>query len=90
MSLALKIVIFGHNVTKTMRFVGDMSIQEVLKEIQEKTTTGGADHGLFEPPVQNLQGEIVQTGRWLKESKSLAFYNIQSGVRLFYKRFYKY
>jgi len=58
-----------------MRFVGEMSISEVAKEIREKVpNAGGADHGIFQP------GNITQKPRWLKPEKTIRFYDLHSGV----------
>lgn len=84
MSLSVKIIVAGLGISKMMRFMGDMSIHEVLKEIREKTTTGGADHGLFEPAIFSSNGELIQGGRWLKEGKTLNFYNITNNVQIIF------
>src|SRR3989338_6378279 len=58
-----------------------MSIHEVIAEIREKTSMGGADHGIFQP---------AQSGnpkaRWLRSDKTLRFYDIQSGMDIEYKK----
>ncbi len=75
MALSLKVKLVSLGTTKTMRFMQDMSVSEMCKEIREKCpNAGGADHGIFQP------GGPLQKPRWLKPDKTLRFYDLQSGV----------
>jgi hypothetical protein len=79
MALSLKISIVNVDTSgqqKTMRFMNDMSIAEVCKEIQAKTGIGGPDHGLFQPASEK------QPARWLKENKTLQSYGLLNMVLL--------
>lgn len=77
MAVSLKVNLRSIGTTKTMRFVGEMSVSEMAKEIRDKVpNAGGSDHGIFQP------GTITQKPRWLRIEKTLRFYDLQSGVRL--------
>lgn len=58
-----------------MRFNSDMAIWEVCKEVSEKLSTGGADHGLFQA------GSGTRKGRWFKPNITLKGAELLSGVR---------
>lgn len=73
MSVSLKVGLPGGR-TKAMRFAQAMSISEVIQDIMEKTEQGGADHGLFLPPIEG-----VRSGQWLKEDRTIMFYDLQAG-----------
>jgi len=77
MALSLKINLVTLNLTKTLRFNADLSISEVCKDIREKTSSGGTDHGLF---------QATPKPRWLKPEKTLKYYDLQSGNELEYKK----
>eukprot|EP01088_Endostelium_zonatum_P017435 TRINITY_DN513_c0_g3_i3.p1 TRINITY_DN513_c0_g3~~TRINITY_DN513_c0_g3_i3.p1 ORF type:complete len:1705 (-),score=540.74 TRINITY_DN513_c0_g3_i3:2315-7429(-) len=77
MALSLKINLVSIGLTKTMRFNADQSISEVCKDIREKTTSGGGDHGLF---------QALPKPRWLKPEKTLKYYDLQSGNELEYRK----
>lgn len=68
--------------TKTMRFTGNMSIAECLKDIREKTEEGGADHGLFRPKNDLKHRQSA----WLALNRTLFFYDIVSGEELHYRK----
>jgi hypothetical protein len=76
MALSLKVFLVSANQYKMMRFMQDMSVNEVVKEIQEKTNVGGADHGLFMPP----DPEKLNPGKWLTDKYTLLYYNLSNGV----------
>jgi talin len=77
MAISLKVNMRSIGNTKTMRFVGEMSISEVAKEIREKVpNAGGNDHSIFQP------GTVTQKPRWLRVEKTLRFYDLQSGVTI--------
>jgi N-terminal or F0 domain of Talin-head FERM len=76
MALSLKVFLETQGVTKTMRFGQQMSVAEVTKEIQERTGTGGADHGIFVPANE----EMEEVGKWLLPDRTLQFYDIHTGV----------
>ena len=75
--ISLKVVatVNGTVQEKTMRFNADMAIWEVCKEVSEKLTIGGADHGLF----QAASG--TRKGRWFKPNITLKGAELLSGVR---------
>lgn len=75
MSLQLKIRITASGATKTMRFAETMSVFEVLKTIEEKTSEGGKDHGLFKPLNEDSS---TKGGKWLDVRRTLEFYDIRS------------
>jgi len=74
MALSLKVKLVSVGTTKTMRFMQDMSVSEMCKEIRDKTNGGGQDHGIFQPPSEKNQA------RWLLPEKTLRFYDLQTGV----------
>ena len=74
MALALKINLVDEGRQKTMRFMQDMTVGEICKEILEKTNVGGPDHGLFQPFTHG------DGGRWFAPSKALAFYQVNTNV----------
>eukprot|EP00128_Syssomonas_multiformis_P017419 Colp12_sorted_trinity150504_noHs@18524 len=79
--ISLKINITKTNTVKTMQFDGDMSTFECLKLIRERLGEPDAgDHGLFFPE------ENSKKGKWLEPSRTLNFYDIQSGDLLEYKK----
>lgn len=89
MSLTLKIIVrpLGSNQanSKTMKFAPNMSISECCQLIAEKLADSigitGADHGLF----QNAEPG-KRPARWLREDRTLQFYDIDSGSELEYKK----
>jgi hypothetical protein len=78
MALALKIFLESQSQYKVMKFTQDMNVAEVICEIREKTEIGGSDHGLFRP-ANEAEGKCPQ---WLKETKTLQFYELENGVIL--------
>jgi hypothetical protein len=74
MAIALKVKLSSAGTTKMMRFMADMSISEMCKEIRDKTGAGGLDHGIFQSASE------TQNARWLAPEKTLRFYDLQSGV----------
>jgi hypothetical protein len=78
MALQIKINL-PNNSTKTFKFPPDISVAEVIKEIQAKTELGGADHGLYQRATKGKKA------RWLQPNRTLRFYDIISnvGVRCF-------
>jgi len=81
MALSLKVFMVQANKTTTMRFNGEMSVAEATKSIREKTGEGGADHGIFLPPIPGKT-----TGRWLKDDRTLQYYDLTSGTEIHYKK----
>ena len=75
--VSLKVVasVNGAIQEKTMRFNADMAIWEVCKEVSEKLSIGGADHGLFQA------GSGSRKGRWFKPNVTLKGAELLSGVR---------
>lgn len=71
----LKIKISATGAVKTLPFDVNMSAGEVCREIKDKVGQGGSDHGLFKP------SDDYNTGKWLENNKTLAFYELRSGVR---------
>lgn len=61
---------------KVLRFAPDMSVHEVVKEIKVKTETGGADYGLYQPPLNGKKA------RWLQKQRTLKYYDIANNVRI--------
>jgi hypothetical protein len=55
-----------------MRFTGNMSISEAIKEIREKLETGGQDHGLFQP----INPKVGRAARWLRGDRTFNFYDV--------------
>lgn len=47
LAVNVKVLLEATGVTKTMRFLLDSAVAEVIKEIRVKTEVGGLDHGLF-------------------------------------------
>lgn len=80
--LSLRVLIGDSGVAKTMRFTGNMSISEAIKEIREKLETGGQDHGLF----QAYNPKVGRPSRWLRGDRTLNFYDIKSGEEIIYKK----
>ena len=74
-SLKVVVTVNGTVQEKTMRFNADMAIWEVCKEVSEKLTIGGADHGLFQA------GSGTRKSRWLKPNITLKAAELLSGVR---------
>ncbi len=69
-------------VAKTMRFTGNMSISEAIKEIREKLETGGQDHGLFQP----INPKVGRASRWLRGDRTFNFYDVKSGEEIIYRK----
>lgn len=65
-----------------MRFTGNMSISEAIKEIREKLETGGQDHGLFQP----FNPKVGRASRWLRGDRTFNFYDIKSGEEIVYRK----
>jgi hypothetical protein len=82
MALTLKVWLEQENVVKALKFGNAMSIAEVTKEIRERTESGGADHGVFLPGDE----EKGEPGQWLRNDKTLGFYDILSGATIHYKK----
>jgi hypothetical protein len=75
MSLSLKVYIISTGASRNHKFPPDISVQEALKDIREKSGVGGEDHGLF-LPAGGKKG-----GRWLKENTTLLANSLESGVK---------
>jgi hypothetical protein len=75
MSIQLKIMVVSTGVAKVLRFAPDMTVHEVQKEIKLRTETGGADFGLYQPPINGKKA------RWLQKQRTLKYYDIASNVR---------
>ena len=65
-----------------MRFTGNMSISEAIKEIREKLETGGQDHGLF----QATNPKAGRPARWLRGDRTFNFFDVKSGEEIIYKK----
>ncbi len=65
-----------------MRFTGNMSISEAIKEIREKLETGGQDHGLFQPH----NPKVGRASRWLRGDRTFNFFDVKSGEEIVYKK----
>jgi hypothetical protein len=67
----------GPGVVKSFRFSIDQPIGELVKDIREKIgdESSGKDHALFQA------GAKGRPPRWLKNNRTLKFYNINNGVR---------
>jgi talin len=69
----------GPGVIKSFRFSVDQPIGELARDIREKIGDEGSgkDHALFQA------GTKARPPRWLKNNRTLKFYNINNGVRVF-------
>lgn len=78
MALAVRIHISAgqNSSTKILKFPPEISIQQVLKEIKEKTNVGGDDYGLY----MNGVPEKRIKPKWLDRAKSLKNYFIKNNV----------
>lgn len=83
MSLNIKISLVAEKTTKVIRFTENMSVHEACKVIQEKTSIGGKDHGLFKPSPEADKSSV---GQWLRPEKTLEFYDITTNDILEYKK----
>jgi talin len=86
--LALKIKIEDTNnptnpsITKVFRFPINASVREVLNDIIAKTEKGGRDYGLFQP----ADPKNLHPARWLKDDRTLAYYDLKNEEILEYKK----
>eukprot|EP01133_Synstelium_polycarpum_P001416 gene1416-1640_t len=81
MSISLKINLVGTGTVKTFRFSPEMSVHEVCQQILEKTSEGGADHGLFQAGIEGRTAS-----RWLSPERTLQFYDVSSDSAVDYKK----
>jgi talin len=81
MSLTLKIQIVRTNTLKAIKFAPTMSVSEACATIQEKTSEGGEDHGLFQPA-----GEAKRGARWLRMDRTLQYYDLKTNDTLEFKK----
>eukprot|EP01128_Nolandella_sp_AFSM9_P006787 TRINITY_DN3568_c0_g1_i1.p1 TRINITY_DN3568_c0_g1~~TRINITY_DN3568_c0_g1_i1.p1 ORF type:complete len:2426 (+),score=783.97 TRINITY_DN3568_c0_g1_i1:67-7278(+) len=58
----------------------DIPVQQVIKEIKEKISFEGSDHGLFQPAVKGNKA------RWFKLNHSLKFYNLPQDTEVVFKK----
>lgn len=79
MSISLKVII--NSSAKTMRFNKGMTVDEMIKNIIEKTTIGTNEFGIFQ------QARSGENARWLANEKTLAFYGLKDGVCFFFLMF---
>eukprot|EP00003_Mantamonas_plastica_P030488 TRINITY_DN759_c0_g1_i5.p1 TRINITY_DN759_c0_g1~~TRINITY_DN759_c0_g1_i5.p1 ORF type:complete len:1776 (+),score=713.18 TRINITY_DN759_c0_g1_i5:304-5631(+) len=57
------------------------TIEDILATIRQKIpNSGGSDHGLF------LPGEDESAGKWLKEEKTIQFYDLKQGDTLEFRK----
>jgi hypothetical protein len=75
MALNLKIHINGDS--KMMRFTQEMTVAEVIRDIQTKSKVGGDDYGLFDPGDKDKSKPPM----WFKDNQPLMAYGITNGVR---------
>ncbi len=68
-------MVVSTGVGKTLRFAPEMSVGEVLNELKNRTKTGGADFGLYQPPVG------TKKARWLQKQRTLRYYELTNNVR---------
>jgi hypothetical protein len=86
--LALKIKIEDTNnptnpsITKVFRFPINASVREVLNDIVAKTEKGGRDYGLFQP----ADPKNLHPARWLKDDRTLAYYDLKNEVIKIFRR----
>jgi len=66
---------------KVMRFSQDIPVRDVLADVLEKTEIGGADHGMFQPPIEGRS-----KGRWFKENHTLKYYDLRTDTDVHYKK----
>eukprot|EP01105_Mastigella_eilhardi_P018996 TRINITY_DN4445_c0_g3_i1.p1 TRINITY_DN4445_c0_g3~~TRINITY_DN4445_c0_g3_i1.p1 ORF type:complete len:2438 (+),score=701.53 TRINITY_DN4445_c0_g3_i1:98-7411(+) len=78
--LTIKINIPAKSVTRALRFNKQMSVQEAINDIQEKTNEGGEDHGLFQPAGDK------NAARWLVATKPLSAYDLVNDEELVYRK----
>eukprot|EP01119_Soliformovum_irregulare_P005210 TRINITY_DN1675_c0_g1_i1.p1 TRINITY_DN1675_c0_g1~~TRINITY_DN1675_c0_g1_i1.p1 ORF type:complete len:1447 (-),score=577.25 TRINITY_DN1675_c0_g1_i1:61-4401(-) len=83
MSLNLKINLPALGVTKIMRFSEQMSVNEVCKQVLEKTNVGGKDHCLFQPSPPS---DTTSVGRWLKPERTLEYYDLKTNDTVEYRK----
>ncbi|KAF2072336.1 hypothetical protein CYY_006349 [Polysphondylium violaceum] len=82
MSLTLKIRIVRDNQVKAMKFSPTQTVAEVCQQVRERINeTNGDDHGLFQPGIEGKR-----PSRWLKNEKTLQFYDLNINDEVDYKK----